>query len=68
MDGYCQSVTGQNNATGTPSNAYYRDKWACQIPVNMPVACEFQYKKDNLVARLDNSGNWMCYELLFSFT
>ena len=67
MDGYCKSMTepkNANNATATIHNAYYKNEWACQIPVNMTVACEFEYKKDNLVARLDNSGNWACYEVI----
>jgi hypothetical protein len=62
MTGYCMTITPMAGVTATADNPSYKNKWVCQVAINMNLACDTQNNQTNLVARQVN-GIWRCYEV-----
>jgi hypothetical protein len=61
MTGYCKTLTTTADVTATTANPDYKNRWVCQVAINLNAACDSQNNQTNLVARKVN-GLWWCYE------
>lgn len=56
MAGFCKS-----GSEGEPKPAVMNGEWFCQELINMNVACIAQYLEENVEARRDSNGVWICH-------
>ena len=61
MTGYCKSLTTGANVIATTISPGYEDTWICNLPINLGLACNAQNNQNDLVARQEENGGWMCY-------
>lgn len=61
MTGYCGTLTTMAGVTATAADPDYKNRWVCQVAINMNLACDDQNNRTNLVARQVN-GTWNCYD------
>ncbi|MVZ99509.1 hypothetical protein F8568_003775 [Actinomadura sp. LD22] len=58
LPGYCRYLYPRNaNVEAVPIS---RNVWICRVPIDMSLACSWEYQKRDIVARRTN-GNWSCY-------
>jgi hypothetical protein len=60
MTGYCRNTfQGSIDVVAIVLN---EKTWTCQTKIDMNLACEWQYQRDQMKAREETKGIWGCYE------
>lgn len=60
MAGYCRSVVHYGTPMTVANQSPAPAGWTCQQQINANLACMWQFRKSNVVAR-QNQGKWVCY-------